>query len=502
LGYALAADDMHTQGDVVDYRATFATTSSKEVQTSLNSWVGAQTGLASLTWAFSQRADIRVRYFVLNDERDLSASLNAPTDPTQQYPGGQFVGPGPALGSQNLNALLVTARAPLASGSLTASYASSGTSVVYAGGGTSSPYEISNNDKLGTFTFGWERSAAGLDLAVGGYTRNETLAEPEVFSNLQTQHSQALYVRTGFTVGPRLHLQANGYDTAYSTFGASLDGRLGAVYDFDARSNVRFSVGTGFRAPLLAELYTAPYPVLLATINADCVAPNGNPNEKPEHVTTYELGYGRQMGEQTTLDATLYRTNLRQPIELFYPLDARCPPPPAPPVVAGELIPVNISNAVYEGGTLRLAHRFGNFFAKAEYGINVAYPDRLPEAVANPTSGANLVSFQQFQGIPIQNGTLSVGYAHAGFYGNAAATYRGKNNELNAGPYAIVSVALGKRAHDVDYWIAARNLTNAVSGQFTQLGQGVPYPTPEGPLGTNLYVNQPLTVSAGITLRR
>ena len=93
----------------------------------------------------------------------------------------------------------------------------------------------------------------------------------------------------------------------------------------------------------------------------NCVGTNGNRNERAEHATEYELGYGKRLGA-TTVDATLYRTNLRDPIEKFYPLGTACPLDalgnPISTVVA-QSFPVNVGNVVYQGGTLRLAHRFG-----------------------------------------------------------------------------------------------------------------------------------------------
>jgi outer membrane cobalamin receptor len=503
LGYAFAARNANTQGYIVDFPAKFAVDPNPrdDVTLRLNSWVRAESALANLTWTFSQRSDLRVRYFTLANVRDQSGLLDAPADPTLQSPGTLFSGPGLAMMAQGVRALLVSARAPLGSGSLVGSYAASGITTTFDGGVTASPYDVSNNDRLGTVTLGWERSASNVDVAAGGYSRYESLEMPAAFNAVAGEHSTAVYARVGFNAGRKLRLALNAYDTKYSTFGTSLDGRAGAIYDPDGRSNVRFSVGTGFRAPLLAELYVAPIAALLPLIDQNCVAPNGNANEKPEHVTTYELGYARQLDGATTLDTSFYWTNLRSPIELAYPLNARCPTS-GPPIVAGQVVPVNISNAVYKGGAVRLARRFGDFFLRAEYGVNVAYPRELPESVANPTSGANLVPFQQFEGIPIQTGTLSLRYAHAGNHAEFWTTYKGKNNELNAGPYATVNGAIGKQVGSVDYQIGFRNLTDAVSGRFTRLGQGAPYPTPSGPLSTDLFVIEPPSVTFTVTVRK
>lgn len=237
--------------------------------------------------------------------------------------------------------------------------------------------------------------------------------------------------------------------------------------------------------------------------SSSCVAANGNPNEHAEHATEYELGYGKRAGA-TTFDATLYRTNLRDPIEVFYPLGTACPVDatgnPVSTVVA-QSFPVNVGNVVYQGGALRLAHRFGAWFATAEYGVNAAYPTVLPDVVANPTSGSNLVVGQQFATIPLQTFSFGVRYARAGAHGAANVTEKSGNNDLAQPRYATVSAALGKTWKNVDVTLAGTNLTSAVSGRFTRLGLGTPYPTPFGLQPRDALVLEPASFRLVLTLR-
>jgi vitamin B12 transporter len=514
FGYALAAQDYHSQGYVHDYLASVPDASGSLQPVLLGSGISGQSALLNFTWTFTQRADVRVRYLTLANARDESAAQDAPLDATGSAT--VFGGPGNAFATQGLRAVLLTARAPLGSGSLQGSYSASGVTSNFAGGFSPSPYDLFYNDRIATETLAWQRSTPTFDFSVGGYTRSESLDQGAVFSSdVQREHSDALNVRAGIIAGPRLRFEVSGYDTRYSTFGTSIDGRLGVTYDLDGRSVGRFSVGTGFRAPLLAELYETPLSVLEAglpgSVDANCVAINGNPNERPEHVTAYELGYGRQLGGSTTIDASVYRTNLRDPIEFFYPLGTKCPvDSKGNPVaaVAGQSIPINIGNVVYQGGALRIARRVGDFFIRAEYGLNVAYPVTLPASVANPTSGANLVAGQQFESIPVQTGTLGLRYVRRGWHADGEITYKGKNNELNDGPYAILDGAVGKTVGAVDYSLALRNLTNAETGRFTLLGRGLPYPVPVSPQFPNGYLPtdrrslEPVSVNLIVTLRR
>ena len=150
-------------------------------------------------------------------------------------------------------------------------------------------------------------------------------------------------------------------------------------------------------------------------------------------------------------------------------------------------------------------HRAGSFMLRAEYGRNAAYPTSLPLTVSNPTSGANLVVGRQFQGIPIQTGTLGARYETAGFHADGEVTYKGRGNELNDGPFAIIGGAIGRRLGSLDFTLAFRNLTSAEAGRFTRLGLGLPYPSPfgsGGSLPTDRLSLEPASVRLSVTLGR
>ena len=170
--------------------------------------------------------------------------------------------------------------------------------------------------------------------------------------------------------------------------------------------------------------------------------------------------------------------------------------------VVAQSFPINVGNVVYQGGTLRIAHRFGAWFASAEYGVNAAYPTLLPDVVAaNPTSGSNLVVGQQFGNIPLQTFALGLRYARSGTHGAANLTVKSANNDLAQGRYATLTAALGKTWKHVDVTLAGTNLTNAVSGRFTRLGLGTPYPTPFGLQPRDALVLEPAALRLILTLR-
>lgn len=488
LGFALALDDQQQHGYVdqtVDWQGQ---------PLHLGSDISSRALLAKASWSFSQQADIGVRVFSLGNSRDMSAVLNTPADPSQQGDGSEFNGPGPATLAQTVRAYAVNGRSPLGPGSLVYDLSASDNDVNFLGTGVS-PYDLTHRDKRNTLSLAWQHDTDTTEFAVGGYERGESFTASGVDGAL-TQTIRSYFVRGMLRPTKKLRVQGGIYASSYSTFGSNFDGRIAANYDIDANSVLRASLGTGFRAPLLIERYV--FPVADLPLDQNCVAVGqGNADEKPEHATEYELGYGHRFGSSANVDVSLYRTNLRDPIEVFYPLGSTCPAtnPPA------QSYPINVGNAVYQGAEIRFAQRFGpHVVMHANYGLNVAYPLNMPSSVANPTSGSNLVSGQQFLGIPQQQGSLDVNWQNANWHAGVQAWARGKHNELNQDPFAVVNAAFGRHFGNVDVTVAGTNLTNAVSGKFTLPGLGVPYNGIGGPLPTNRYVIEPAGIRVITTL--
>ena len=509
FGYAAAFDDRQERG-YVDQNSLLCTgpdPSSPCTMTSpihLGSTVSSRAALGNFTWSFSPNADIGFRAFSLGNTRDMSASFNTPVTPAQQGAGDLFIGPGPASFAQTIRAYALHGRAPLGAGSLLYEGSVSNNDVNLQGIGLS-PYDITHRDKRNTVSLTWERVNATSEVAFGGYARHETLDQDGVNGSL-SQSIGSFFIRGGIQPSPRLRLQGGIFASHYTTFGSNLDGRLGASYDLSADDVVRGSIGTGFRAPLLIERYVVPVDELPQDEN--CVAVGqGNAGERPEHATEYELGYSHRFSGSTTADVALYRTNLRDPIENFYPLGASCPAS-TPPL---QSFPINVGNVVYQGSEIRLTHRLPHLAIEAAYGLNVAYPYNFPTTISNPTSGGDLVANQQFLNIPQQQGAFGMSYDNASWHAALQTYVRGKNNELNQGPFAVVNAAVGKRSGNLDLTLAGTNLTNAVAGKFTLPGLGVPYrglvTEPDGSTGfgnlpTDALFLQPAGVRLILTVRQ
>ena len=225
----------------------------------------------------------------------------------------------------------------------------------------------------------------------------------------------------------------------------------------------------------------------------------GNANEQPEHATEYELGISHQF-VSSTLDFSLYQTNLRNPIEIYYPLaladsGACVGQTAAAPVPGCVSYNSNVGNAVYQGIEARYVQRFApqHLFLTAMYGLNVAYPKDLNANFSNPTSGGNLVDNQQFLGIPQQQGSLELDWAQGNWHAALQAVFRGDNNELNQGPFTFMTASVGFKLNNAsDITFQGTNPFGDAAGHFTQFGAGAPYLGVGGtPLATDRYFVEP-----------
>ena len=534
LGYAAALDNQTEAGYVNETVPLYSSTNPAcaPCATPLGSAVASHLGLGTLLWSFSQNADLTARVFLLGDERDQSSALNgidqnAADIATPEY--GQFIGPGEQMFAQTIRAFQIRGRAPLGAGELTTDLSVSDNDVTI-NGGASSPYDVDHEDKRYNGGLTWQRTFDTAQFAVGGYTRYESLgfvAAPTQTTTPLTpsqavpslgQTIDVLFVRGGFQPAAKLRLDGGVFQSNYTSFGANLDGRLGAIYTADPSTSVRFSIGTGFRAPLLLERYQLPYDQLGLDGNNVFVG-QGSPSEHPEHATEYELGASHELSRQSTVDLSLYQTNLRDPIEIFYPLAAvangTCTSNSyANPIPACVSYNSNVGNAVYQGLEARFVQRLPrqHLFLTAMYGVNIAYPKDLNAQFSNPTSGGSLVDDAQFLGIPQQQGSFEADWTNAGWHAATVAVFRGNNNELNLPPFTILNAIVGRHLdRNVDLSLAAQNILNAGAGRFTVFGAGVPYrgligddaaDNPIfGPLPTDALHVEPLGVRLILTLR-
>lgn len=513
LGYAFAIDDQHQRGyanEVVPLYSS-ADPACAPCLTPLGSTISSHAMLANLTYAFSQRANASVRVFALGNVRDESAAINGIDGNAASPTFGQFIGPGNQTLAQNLRAYQVRGQMPLGAGDLTGEISADDDAVNINGLPSNPAYDVTHVDRRANLALNWQRSFDGSEYAIGGYTRYESLSflDPVNATQKLGQSIASYYVRGGVQATKELKLEGAVFASHYTTFGSNLDGRFGAIYNLNPKTALRFSVGTGFRAPLLIERYVFPLGQL-AQDQYGVFLGQGNPNERPERATEYELGFSHEFPTAATLDVSLYRSNLRDPIEIYYPFQLTTPVnrcagnAPSTPIPGCLSYNSNNGNAVYEGAEVRFVQRFvpQHLFLTAMYGLNVAYPKDFTENFSNPTSGANLVNYQQFAGIPQQQGSLELDWANKGWHAAANAIFRGNDNWLGRGPFTIVNAAVGFKMNAMtDITLAATNIGNDAAGRYTVFGGGVPYPGLNGPIPTDRLGVEPFGLTFLVTVR-
>jgi outer membrane cobalamin receptor len=544
LGYALAGNDYQQAGEVNQSAYVYPVNNAAPLYcsgtvppgqspqncptlTHLGSTIASRLGLVNLDYNFSQDADLGLRIFTLGDNRDESSAVNGiagnancvasnvagpacgsdVTIPpgTTSVPNpvfGDHIGLGQSIFAQSIRAYDAYSRAPLGSGSLLSDFYASDNNVSYTGGSVS-PYDVFHRDGRYDEALSWGRTFDNSEFAFGGYARQESLTGAGI-SGTSSQSIQSYFVRGSQEIRSNLRLLGGLYESHYSTFGTSLDWRLGASYDLTSSSALNLSAGTGFRAPLLIERYYFP-PVFvsgklepnpgLPPPDQNCVvAGQGNPNERPEHATEYELGYSQVFSNLASLDVSLYRSNLRDTIENFYPGGGAvnyCGSNSSNGFIYE--IPVNIGNAIYEGTEVRYRERFPRqgLLLQLSYGLNAAYPYALGPDVSNPTSGGTLVDDRQFPRVPQQQGSATLTWEQNGWHAATALTLAGYNNMYNQPPYTLVDLAFGKNLGPVDVTVAGTNVFNAISGPFTYYDAGVPYRGLFGPSTAPFMANLP-----------
>ncbi|MBV8343847.1 MAG: TonB-dependent receptor [Candidatus Eremiobacteraeota bacterium] len=538
LGYAFAGDDYHQAGQVDQYALVVPGNNlpiscappqqglpppNCPAYTHLGSTISALLGLVNLDYAFSQRSDVGFRVFTLGDNRDESAALNgiagnstcvfSGPGPACAFPPppsapnvvanpvfGDHIGQGTAAFAQTIRAYDAYGRAPLGSGTLLADFYADSDNIDFDGGSVS-PYDVSHLDTRYNEGLSWGRTFDTGEFSFGGYSRQESLSGLGISSTL-AQSITSYFFRGAQQIGKGLRLSGGLYDANYSTFGNTLNWRLGLSQDLGSSSVVHASAGTGFRAPLLIERYFFPPVIVDGKVvpnpnggpeDSNCVAPNGNPAEQPEHATEYELGFSHLFSSTSNLDVSVYRSNLRDTIENYYPgggAKSFC----GTPLGFAYVVPVNIGNAVYEGAEARYKQLFPRLHLTAtlSYGLNVAYPYALGPFVSNPTSGGTLIADQQFLGVPQQQGSATFAWTRNGWHASSAFTFAGNNNTLHLPAYTLVDAAIGMNFGHLDFTLAATNIFNAVSGPFTLYDAGVPYRgLYAGPNGTQYLANVP-----------
>jgi iron complex outermembrane receptor protein len=109
----------------------------------------------------------------------------------------------------------------------------------------------------------------------------------------------AAFIQDEWEIRDNLNLTAGIRYDHYSDFGDTFNPRVGIVWDFMNNAELKLLYGQAFRAPNFLELYNANNPTVL-----------GNPQLKPEEVTTYEAGIGYRFTGKLRLDMNYFYSKI------------------------------------------------------------------------------------------------------------------------------------------------------------------------------------------------
>lgn len=480
LGYAFSFHRYNTAGAVSGYNVAYQPDPMQPATAlaTLGSAIGATSSLAKFRYAFgSGDGFVEGTYRDTAAYRDVSAPLSSPVDPNSRSPGALFTAfPGaslltnsPAFGLDVQLPIGIRGASGVAPATIVARHLTNVTNQSAPGvpQNLGNPYLLDARDAVSDDSVEYDRYGDSGTLSLLADVRSERLhlsaSTPfvtGVTDQAQAQRSFAARFEWGTT--SHLHYTVAGYVSRYDTFGTSTDPRAAIVWTPTDESVLRFSFGTGFRAPLLTE----------RAVNNTLTA---------EHTSEFELGYEHRFGRgelAPRAELDLYHTNLRDPIFFI---------PNPNPGQSQFLHIANLANVVYQGVELRTDMPLSAFAAfHAEYGIDIAYPVNDPFAF--DPSAPNVVSGQQFQSIPPHKALLSIqGRGGAGIGYVLGAGYESSNNELNRPAYWLLDASVAKQVRNTTIAVGIQNLTNQFADKFTLVGFGPVYPTPSGPAPTNAY---------------
>jgi outer membrane cobalamin receptor len=543
LGYALSLHGTTSDGEV---NGPIFDSNTNQVGAVGSSFDG-RTALGKLRYSFGDNGGGYAE-FSFHDQsqtRDLSAALSSfPDPPVSGPPNVPVVSSGfegSSLAAHNAGYGLdvrVPIGANAAAGSDSTSllfrhYTSLVSQSVSGQAADTSPYLFNDRDLIGENSLEFDKQFSNGALTLQYSIRNEdlTIADANAGSgdiNLESvarqrssvstpaqnfgtpatstvlaQTQRAAVLRYVYDPTATLHFTAAAYYSDYSIFGHEIDPRFGFVYTPDARSALRFSVGTTYQSPQLPELYVPA--VLPPPVNG--IITTGNPNLQPDHATEYGLGISHVLetgAHRTDLSVDVYRVNLRAPASTYQAAgttDNTC----GAVASGGDGTPcllsyaVNAGDGVYQGielsGQRLLAPALS---VRAGFAVRSAFLTSIPPAIQDGT----LVLNQQDLGLPLQKATLAFTAAPLrGLTLGTALVYEGRYNELNQPPFATLAASLGYRWPAVELTVSGTNLTNVYDRRFTATNGGVAQATLVGPQPTNAYALQGTAFNVSVARR-
>lgn len=151
--------------------------------------------------------------------------------------------------------------------------------------------------KLGTLLFSNQSSLV-----------NSLASNPDIYPLRRTDRGGAIELQ--LPLYERLEFVSSMRAEKYSDFGSVVTGKMGTKLELGQNTHLRASVGTGFRAPTLAQTSAGNYAIFASTSTTDSYS-SGNPDLKPEKSRQWSLGILSQPSLQWLLAMDLWALDVR-----------------------------------------------------------------------------------------------------------------------------------------------------------------------------------------------
>lgn len=125
------------------------------------------------------------------------------------------------------------------------------------------------------------------------------------FNEEKSRHVSAVYLQDIWEIASSLEATFGVRYDKYSDFGDTVNPRLGVVWNFSEKANLKLLYGTAFRAPGFEELYNKNNPFSA-----------GNPNLDPEEMETYEASLGYSFSERARVMLTYFKNTYTKKIQI------------------------------------------------------------------------------------------------------------------------------------------------------------------------------------------
>jgi len=286
----------------------------------------------------------------------------------------------------------------------------------------------------------------------------------------------ALYAQDDFQIAPKTHLFTGVRLDDHSIYGVTFTPRVSLVHHLPQKQSLRLSYGTSFRNPSFVETFMDyQYPIVPGLDGRY----QGNPDLTPERVTSYELGYRKEI-PGGHLGVNLFYNRMRDLITTTS--TAFAPSPPFPPGVPTVLQFVNGQNATAVGLELESEFRI----AKGVRGLfNYSYQD-----VEDSTGERIDLSPQHKFNLGIQANLSKHVEAYLGVHFVGSSVYHDTSSIDQIDAYTRVDARLGYRFGTKSRpWTISAVATNLFDDKHLEFPLSSPGSTPQvAPQRRTLYL--------------